>query len=560
VFRQDRANPSTAVSTWKGRKDLPKANPSTAVSAWMNGGLAGGGAFNAYGGVITQWNGQASVLTDSSGNGNHGTTSGAKLTAAAAKQGSYGLRTSSSNIEDRYWRGATLSAMGATSAFSFSGWSKFTGTAVMWDSITGGGNSSWTLGFGIYVSAAASPTSVTIRAWKDNYSVNYIEATGVNPQNYNHYALTYDGSTLTFYINGSSIGTKSVSGAVTDSAVGIGGYTQTPAGDAYTYDGYCDEYGYWDSALTSAEVTAIYNSGTPLDLTSDSGNYVSSADLEGYYRFNTRNTYRVHTFRGTGTFTVSAGSADVDYLFVAGGGGGGNSSTWDECGGGGGAGGVTTATGVAVTAGTYTITVGAGGSGAAAGVGGANGGNSSAFSETAAVGGGLGGHGTAHEENGATGGSGGGGSGETGGNGAGTGGAATAGQGNAGGAGVGSNGRQGGGGGGKGGAGAAGTGAAGSGVGGAGGAGGTGHYGITASTVGYAGGGGGGSDNTSSQAAGGSYGGGKGGFNSGAANYSGAGGVPNTGGGGGGTYGIPGGTYPGGDGASGIVLIRYVVA
>ena len=40
MFRQDRTNPSTAVSTWKGRKDLPKANPSTAVSAWMNGGLA----------------------------------------------------------------------------------------------------------------------------------------------------------------------------------------------------------------------------------------------------------------------------------------------------------------------------------------------------------------------------------------------------------------------------------------------------------------------------------------------------------------------------------------
>ena len=55
MFRQDRTNPSTAVSTWKGRKDLPKANPSTAVSAWMNGGLAGGGGFNAYGGIITQY-------------------------------------------------------------------------------------------------------------------------------------------------------------------------------------------------------------------------------------------------------------------------------------------------------------------------------------------------------------------------------------------------------------------------------------------------------------------------------------------------------------------------
>lgn len=40
MFRQDRTNPSTAVSTWKARKDLAKANPSTYVSAWMNGGLA----------------------------------------------------------------------------------------------------------------------------------------------------------------------------------------------------------------------------------------------------------------------------------------------------------------------------------------------------------------------------------------------------------------------------------------------------------------------------------------------------------------------------------------
>ena len=32
-------------------------------------------------------------------------------------------------------------------------------------------------------------------------------------------------------------------------------------------------------------------------------------------------TYRVHTFRGSGKFFVSAGAADVDWLLVAGGGG-----------------------------------------------------------------------------------------------------------------------------------------------------------------------------------------------------------------------------------------------
>jgi hypothetical protein len=42
-FRQDRTNPASAVSNWKGRTSTPKAWPSTAVSTWQNGGLFGGG-------------------------------------------------------------------------------------------------------------------------------------------------------------------------------------------------------------------------------------------------------------------------------------------------------------------------------------------------------------------------------------------------------------------------------------------------------------------------------------------------------------------------------------
>ena len=43
MFRQDRTNPSTAVSNWNGRRDTAKGWPSTAVSSWLNGGLFGGG-------------------------------------------------------------------------------------------------------------------------------------------------------------------------------------------------------------------------------------------------------------------------------------------------------------------------------------------------------------------------------------------------------------------------------------------------------------------------------------------------------------------------------------
>lgn len=71
-------------------------------------------------------------------------------------------------------------------------------------------------------------------------------------------------------------------------------------------------------------------------------------------------TYRVHTFRGSGSFEVSSGSADVDYLIVAGGGSSGG--LYYGAPGGGGAGGMITGTGVTVSAASspYTVSIGAG--------------------------------------------------------------------------------------------------------------------------------------------------------------------------------------------------------
>ena len=62
MFRQDRTNPSTAVSNWRGRHDTAKGWPNTVVSTWLNGGLFGAGAGAMYwtmfgdgGGTITKW-------------------------------------------------------------------------------------------------------------------------------------------------------------------------------------------------------------------------------------------------------------------------------------------------------------------------------------------------------------------------------------------------------------------------------------------------------------------------------------------------------------------------
>lgn len=240
----------------------------------------------------------------------------------------------------------------------------------------------------------------------------------------------------------------------------------------------------------------------------------------------------------------------VEYLVVAGGGGGGG-----QMGGGGGAGGYRTATGYSVTAGSpITVTVGAGGSGggSARGINGQN----SVFGSITSLGGGGGG--TYTNNSGNSGGSGGGAGGYE--SVVSSGGAGTAGQGNAGGGSNGSNGKYlGGGGGGAGGTGITTT----PGSFAQKGDGGVGQpSSISGSSTYYAGGGGGGgfyaynADYGSRTGLGGLGGGGDGYHPGNAANGQEYGypGTDNTGGGGGGADFASG---IGGNGGSGIVIIRY---
>jgi hypothetical protein len=136
--------------------------------------------------------------------------------------------------------------------------------------------------------------------------------------------------------------------------------------------------------------------------------------------------YKIHTFTGPGTFTVTgagtpAGSTTVDYLVVAGGGGGGGGGAGSGGGSGAGAGGFRTnypssCAGIPVSVTAYPITVGAGGTGGAGtssppgnGVSGSN----SIFSTITAAGGGGGKYGPCYSQAGEPGGSGSGASGGT---------------------------------------------------------------------------------------------------------------------------------------------------
>jgi len=289
--------------------------------------------------------------------------------------------------------------------------------------------------------------------------------------------------------------------------------------------------------------------------------------------------FKVHTFTGPGTFTVTqigngptnptGGPSNVDYLVVAGGGGGGSANS----GGGGGAGGLreshlaatsgcytasplATPTSLPVSVTGYPITVGGGGPGGAAAANNGTSGNPSTFSTITSTGGGFGG-GLESGSN-PTGGTGGSGGGALSSNPSPVTGAAgntppvSPPQGNNGGPSTANAGR----GGGGGGAGSAGTGGGPSGNTPSLGVGGNGvTTSINFSPVTRAGGGGGGTPNPSSitGTAGGSGGGGRGG-----AGNSGAAGTDNTGSGGGGGGRLAGVTNnAGGNGGSGIVIIRY---
>ena len=269
--------------------------------------------------------------------------------------------------------------------------------------------------------------------------------------------------------------------------------------------------------------------------------------------------FKIHTFTGPGTFTVSSTATSspnnvVDYMVVAGGGAGGA-----HTGGGGGAGGYRESSGAAsgcytasplgagvsalpVSAQAYPITVGGGGSGNDNNTG--NNGNNSVFSTITSTAGGGGSGGFPVPAPALTGGSGGGGAGSGGGSGAAVNTPPVSPpQGNPGGNSVPL--YEAGGGGGATAAGANGTSSPV--TGGPGGAGATSC--ITGSPVQRAGGGGGSTDNGTQGTATG--GGGAGTATPGGSNNA----TANTGGGGGGNHAGP--PSPGGNGGSGIVVIRY---
>ena len=77
---------------------------------------------------------------------------------------------------------------------------------------------------------------------------------------------------------------------------------EATSGGASFFPGLIYSVAIWQAEIDGDGVTALYNSGTPIDATQDSGNYDNSSDLFGYWSLN----------EGTGTTAVDYGSGGND--------------------------------------------------------------------------------------------------------------------------------------------------------------------------------------------------------------------------------------------------------
>jgi len=235
--------------------------------------------------------GSGSTVYDGSGNGNHGTITGA--TWATGESDGYQSSLVRSNTpmifdgSDDYVAVSDNSTLDfGTSDFSVSGWFKWERGSASDDSVGGIQKFDGSTGWYFRPTTGNNWYQVT---HDGSESAGAIDMTGWDDGQWHHIVGVWDrSSTFSAYLDGvKSSSTVDItgsdgSGINNATALDIGGASGTWATDYFP--GIINEVAIWDVALDADAVTALYGSGTPLLPTSDSGNYDNSGDLQGYWR------------------------------------------------------------------------------------------------------------------------------------------------------------------------------------------------------------------------------------------------------------------------------------
>ena len=183
-----------------------------------------------------------------------------------------------------------------TGEFTVSAWVKwdsFSGNPMQW--FIGGHNTTDNPDNFIALQVLTSGTVLRVQGRKDNSGTTIFNTTAsLSTGTWYHIVLTRQGTgsgaTVKVYVDG---GSAEESSAHEDWGNDLTRHTSGNTEDFriakyfnsnFYHNGHIDEVAIWNVALDADAVTAIYNSGTPITLTSDSGNYDVSGNLKAWWR------------------------------------------------------------------------------------------------------------------------------------------------------------------------------------------------------------------------------------------------------------------------------------
>ena len=169
--------------------------------------------------------------------------------------------------------------------------------------------------FGIGYDYNGGTQRIYVNRQKQNTSNNPIYNTvTLGTSDWHHIVLTYDGSTLEGFYNGTSFGTLSTSGNGASSGVNHFNIGQDQTGFADYCTAYIDEVGVWNKAITADEVSDLYNSGSglpyydPADIKNDTD---LTTNLISYWEMEQATAATATDSHGTNDLTNSSTGSGV---------------------------------------------------------------------------------------------------------------------------------------------------------------------------------------------------------------------------------------------------------
>lgn len=135
-------------------------------------------------------------------------------------------------------------------------------------------------------------------------STNFTFSYSISTDTWYHVVFTLDGSTAKLYVNGSQAGsTVNTAPSLTSESGNNFEFGGNPTYRPYLWDGLIDETAIFNSTLSASDITSIYNSGAPDDLSSYSPTH--------WWRMGENDS-------GTGTTITDQGSGGNDATLVNG--------------------------------------------------------------------------------------------------------------------------------------------------------------------------------------------------------------------------------------------------